>query len=226
MPKLLIVEDDDGTRENLHEYLKRKNYTVDAVASGKDALAYLDSYNYDAIILDWDLPEISGVEILTQFRARGGQTPVIMLTGKRELTHKETGFGAGADDYLTKPFHEQELAVRLTALLRRPGSYKSERIKIRTLELDSATCRVWLNGSELELQPLEYKLLELFMRNPDQVFPTENIISHCWSADKELAVEALYSCVRRLRRKIDEPGKKSLLATVHGVGYRLDSKDE
>ena len=223
MSKVLLVEDDPALSASVAEWLKSKLYTVEQVYNGREALEHLRAFDYDAIVLDWELPEMTGVEILKQFRSSGGTTPIIMLTGKGTVQDKEQGFDAGADDYLTKPFHPQELAARLRALLRRPAQYTGTSITIRGLTLDTVKRRVTREGTEIVLQPMEFTLLEFLMRHPDQVFSTEALMRRCWESDAEISLDAIYTCIRRIRKKIDVDGKPSLIGTVHGIGYKLNS---
>jgi DNA-binding response OmpR family regulator len=223
MSKILIVEDDQALSANVAEWLKSKLYTVETVFNGRDALEHLRAFDYDAIVLDWELPEMTGVEILKQFRASGGTTPIIMLTGKGTVEDKEQGFDAGADDYLTKPFHPQELSARIRALLRRPAQYTGTSITVRHITLDTAKRKVTKEGVEVALQPMEYTLLEFLMKHPDQVFSTDALMRRCWESDAEISLDAIYTCIRRIRKKVDVDGQPSIIGTVHGIGYKLDS---
>ncbi len=227
MAKILIVEDDKILCANLNEWLRMKNYTVEMVHSGDEAMEYLRSFEYDAIVLDWNLPGMSGVEICRQFRAGGGSAPVLILTGKDTIQNKEEGFDAGADDYLTKPFHAQELVARLHALMRRPAPYKGSTISIGGIVIDTTIRRALRDGVEIHLQPMEFMLLEFFMRHPGQVFSSDALMQRCWNSENEISLDAIYTCIRRLRRKLDVEGRPSLITTKHGVGYgfALDEAD-
>src|SRR5271170_6671768 len=151
MSKILVVEDNDELADNICIWLKNEQHNVDWVNDGVEAIRYLKAYEYDAIVLDWTLPRMTGIEILKQFRAAGGVTPVIMLTGRREIEDKESGFGAGADDYLTKPFEMRELSLRLKNVLRRPVTAASEQLRISNIVLDKQARRVTKDGQELKL---------------------------------------------------------------------------
>jgi DNA-binding response OmpR family regulator len=223
MAKVLIVDDDKSLCSSLNEWLKMKNYTVEMVHAGDDALEHLRAFEYDLIILDWNLPNVSGVEICRQFRSSGGVTPILMLTGKGSIHEKEEGFYAGADDYLTKPFQAQELVARVHALLRRPTAFIGPVISIRNIVLDTNRRRVTRDGTEIQFQPMEFTLLEFLMRHPTQVFSTEALMRRCWDSNAEISLDAIYTCIRRLRRKLDVDGQPSLITTVHGVGYSFDS---
>ncbi len=225
MAKIFIVEDDKILCASLDEWLRMRNYTVEMVHSGDEAMEYLRSFEYDVIILDWNLPVLSGIEICRQFRADGGSTPILMLTGKDSIQNKEEGFYAGADDYLTKPFHAQELVARVHALMRRPAPYTGSTISIRGIVLDTNMRRVMRDGVEIHLQPMEFMLLEFFMRHPGQVFSSDALMHRCWDSETEISLNAIYTCIRRLRRKLDVEGKPSLITTTHGIGYGFTSDE-
>ncbi|MBI2810413.1 MAG: response regulator transcription factor [Candidatus Melainabacteria bacterium] len=222
MAKILIVEDDKILCANLNEWLRMKNYTVEMVHSGDEAMEYLRSFEYDAIILDWSLPVLSGIEICRQYRAGGGSAPVLILTGKDTIQNKEEGFEAGADDYLTKPFHAQELVARVHALMRRPAAYKGATISIGGIVLDTTIRRVTRDGKEIHLQPTEFMLLEFFMRHPNRVFSSDEILDKVWSNEKDTANDTVRVHINKLRKKIDREGLPVLIRTIHGSGYILD----
>lgn len=221
MSKILLVEDDSALSATTEEWLKMERYTVECAFNGTDAMEMLRSFDYDLVVLDWELPEMTGIEILKQFRARGGKTPVIMLTGKSAIYEKEIGFETGADDYLTKPFHPKELAARVKALLRRPRTYTSELLEVNNVTVDPNTHLVTKSGQEVSLQPMEFALLEFFLRHPGQVFSPEALLRRVWDSESEASLDAIYTCIRRIRKKLDENTEKSVIRTVHGVGYRL-----
>ncbi|HEY9712601.1 MAG TPA: response regulator transcription factor, partial [Chroococcales cyanobacterium] len=182
----------------------------------------LQFYEYDLVVLDWQLPGLEGVDILKEFRSGGGITPVIMLTGKNSISDKETGFDSGADDYLTKPFHMKELSARVRALLRRPSTFVGNVLKAGQLELDPGNFKATKNGAEIKLQPKEFSLLEFFMRHPNQVFNTDTLLNRVWASESDATSDALTTTIKRLRKKIDAEGERSFLTTVHGVGYKME----
>jgi DNA-binding response OmpR family regulator len=221
--KILVVEDDLGLARMVSDWLKFEHHMVETAANGRDGLDKLKSFEYDAIVLDVDLPELSGIEVCKEFRSTGGTTPVLLLTGKSSLTDKESGFGAGADDYLTKPFHMKELSMRLRSLLRRADSgFAGDLLKYRDIDLDVKTHRVTRGGKELQLLPKEFALLEFLMRHQGQVFNADALLSRVWASETETSIDAVSTCIKRLRKKIDLEGENSLIRTVHGVGYKLD----
>ncbi len=222
MAKVLLVEDDQDLVSRITKWLSLERYSVEAVGNGKEALELLRESTYDFIILDWHMPELSGVEMCRYFRANGGSTPILMLTGKTDIADKEAGLDAGADDYLTKPFHPRELCARLRALGRRPSQRLSDELKIGGLILDLNKYQLYRNGTEIDLLPLEFSLLEFFMRNPGRVFNADILLERVWPVNSEASPEAVRTCIKTLRRKIDIDSEPSLIKTVHGVGYKLE----
>lgn len=223
MAKILLVEDDADVAEMIEDCLKREHHLVEWANNGGDALHRLKSYVYDIVVLDINLPNMSGLEVLKEFRGRGGSTPVLMLTGKNTVADKELGLDTGADDYLTKPFDGRELSARIRALLRRIGVIPSNKLSVRNLVLDPVTYKVTRDQNVIELLPREFSLLEFFMRHPDQVFSVEALLDRVWTADKEASADAVRMCIQRLRKKLDRDNESSFIKTVHRVGYVLES---
>jgi two-component system OmpR family response regulator len=222
LAKILIVEDDVQLAELVMRWLKREGHLVEHVSSGGDALQRLRFDPYDLIVLDWNLPEVEGIDILKNFRQNGGTTPVLMLTGKKAIEEKLEGLGRGADDYLTKPFDGRELTARITVLLRRPATLLPvNNLKVGDIELDPKAHRVTRAGQLVNLLPKEFALLEFLMRNSGQFFPAEKLLSHVWPSESDSTVEALTSCIKRLRQKIDYSGSESVIRNVRGAGYGL-----
>jgi DNA-binding response OmpR family regulator len=224
MAKILLVEDDLILSDNISEWLKLEHHVVDLVANGSEALDRLRFYKFDLIILDWMLPGVAGVDVCKEFRAQGGTTPILMLTGKKSIPEKELGLDSGADDYLTKPFHFKELSARLRALLRRQPALSSNLLKYGALELNLQDHSVLKNGQVLSLLPKEFSLLEFLMRHPNQVFSAEALLDRVWNSSSDVSPESIRTYVARLRSKIDDQDSESMIQTLHGVGYRLVSK--
>lgn len=222
MAKILVVEDDLVVSGGIADCLAGEHHTVDEVADGKDALHRVHYYDYDLIILDWQLPGMSGVDICKQFRSDGGKTPILMLTGKGAVTDKETGLDAGADDYLTKPFEIRELTARVRALLRRPAVLLGNILKTRSLTLDRDTYRVTVNSAECKVMPREFALLEFLMRHPKQLFNADDLLNRVWSSESDASSYALRQSVKRLRDKLAEHGAEDLIVTVRNIGYKLE----
>jgi DNA-binding response OmpR family regulator len=218
--KILLIEDDPELSSTVAKWLTLERHTVDIANDGNDGLDRVLGASYDIIVSDVTLPGVDGFEICRQFRSQGGHTPVIMLTGKNHIQDKETGFDAGADDYLTKPFSVRELGARIRALLRRPEVFRSD-IAVGPLALDLASHQILKDGVPLDLLPVDYALLEFLMRHPGETFSTDTLITRVWSTDKFPTVEAVRSAVKRIRKLIDTDGEESLIETVNKVGYRL-----
>lgn len=222
MAKILVVEDDVSLCNAIGDYLALDHHKTEFVNDGQEAIQRLKVYGYDLIILDWELPKASGVEILKDFRGRGGMTLILMLTGRDAIGDKEVGLDAGADDYLTKPFHAKELQARVRALLRRPQTMTGPVLQVGDLSLDLTNYVVKRGAEEIRLLPKEFTLLEFMMRHPSRVFSSEALLNHAWSDESDSTAGALTTCIGRLRKKIDVEGKPSMIRTVHGVGYTLD----
>ncbi len=221
MAKILIVEDDLRLAENIGKWLVLEKHVVEHLEDGQEATDHLRFYPYDLIILDWGLPGVSGIEVLRQYRSHGGIAPVLMLTGRKEVDEKEKGLDAGADDYLTKPFHMRELGARVRALLRRPPEHPGQTLRFGDLTLDTVNHRVMKGDQEIELLPKEFALLQFLMRHPGQVFSPEAIVDRVWASISEVSPESVRTYVTRLRSKIGSAGEESVIKNIHGVGYRL-----
>lgn len=222
MAKILVAEDEKALRDVVVDYLSAQNYNVDQVEDGKEALERLKFYSYDMVVLDWNMPLMEGIDVCKAFRSSGGSTPILMLTGKREVDDKEAGLDAGADDYLTKPFHMKELGARVRALLRRPSAVVAQELRAKDISLDPVTHQVCKDGKPLDVKPKEFALLEFLLRHPKQVFSAEALIERIWPTESEASSGTIKTYVNRLRSKIDTEGQDSLITTVHGIGYRLD----
>lgn len=224
MTKVLLVEDDKVLSEQVSSWLTGEGYVVTVSHSGEDAELFLNSSEYDVLILDWDLPGKSGIEVCKKFREKDDSTPVLFLTGRSSIQDKGTGFESGADDYLAKPFDLQELAYRIKALLRRSKKFHDSAVlKVRDLLLEPHKFRVTLKGKEIKLLPKEFAVLEFLMRHPGEVFSPEALLNKIWSADANVSPEAVSVCVRRLRKKVDTDPEQPLISNIHSVGYRLES---
>jgi len=223
MAKILLVEDDIVNAGLVRDYLKHEQHTVDEAHDVSEAKGYLTSYQYDLLVLDWLLPDGTGIEVLQQYRESGGLAPVIMLTGKGQVSDKEAGLDAGADDYLTKPFEVRELSARIRALLRRNPLAQSNLLRCGNITLDVKKARLTRDDEEVKLLPTEYALLEFLMRNQERVFSPGALLLHVWKSDSDATENGVRTYVARLRQKIDTEGKPSLIKTVHGLGYKLEA---
>jgi DNA-binding response OmpR family regulator len=223
MAKILLVEDDSDLTVIIEDALTLQKHMVEVASTGPDGRERLLFYEYDLVILDWELPGgLSGVDICKEYRSRGGLTPVIMLTGKDAVREKEAGLDAGADDYLTKPFEMRELQARLRALLRRPTGYADNDLTVGDFLLQPSVFRLTRKGEEIRLLPKEFALLEFFMRHKGQSFSAEAILNRVWPSDSDATPESFRTCLKRLRQKVDIDGQPSLIEHVHGLGYRIN----
>jgi DNA-binding response OmpR family regulator len=221
--KILLVEDDKDLAQTIADFLTRDKHNVEVLHDGMDGQEMLKFNSFDVLVLDWDLPGLSGVEILRGYRQAGGAAPVIMLTGRNKIDEKESGFESGADDYLTKPFQLRELSARIKGLLRRPSALVSDVLNVRDVVLDPDKHRVTKAGVEVKLTPKDFSLLEFLMRHPDELFAVETILSRVWLQDEEASPDALRVAIRRLRKAIDKTDDphESMIENVARLGYRL-----
>ena len=221
MTRVLLVDDDERLAGVVDDWLTGESYAVEYANNGLEGWERAKANTHEVLILDWNMPGKTGVELCKQYRSNGGIGIVIMLTGKTNITDKEEGLDSGADDYLTKPFHPRELSARLRALLRRPRNLKAEVLRAGEIVLEPKSCRVTKSGAEISLLPKEFALLEFFMRNPNEVFSADELLNKVWSKESENSPDTVRVHITKLRSKIDIPPQESLIRTVHRVGYKL-----
>jgi two-component system response regulator MprA len=224
--KLLVVDDDPALARTLRRALAVEGYAVECAGDGAEALQRLTADRFDAVVLDVAMPRVDGLEVCRRMRERRDRTPVLMLTARDAVGDRVSGLDAGADDYLVKPFALDELNARVRALLRRAfpdeGGH-GERLAYADLELDLGTLRARRGERALELTRTEQRLLELLLRNPDQVLPRDMIYERVWGHDISATSNSLDVYVGYLRRKTEEAGESRLIHTVRGVGFMLGS---
>lgn len=223
MAKILVVEDDSAVLENVVQLLENLSHVVDKAMDGAYALDLLSLSGYDMVILDWDIPKQSGLDVCRKYRAASGKAPILMLTGKGAVEQKEQAFDIGADDYLTKPFEGRELAARVRALLRRPPGLQTDTLVAGHVTLEPASRSVSVNGVPVKLLPKELALLEFLMRHPNQVFSADAILTRVWTADSDASPDTVRKNITRLRQKIELHGFPALIHTVFGLGYQLNT---
>lgn len=222
MTKLLLVEDEKNFADAVCQWLEGDGFMVDCAHSGPEALAHLKGGDYALVVLDVNLPGLSGIDVLRTFRSHGGRTPVLMLTGNRTIDDKELGFDAGADDYLTKPFQMRELSMRVRALLRRAAPATQEEVlQVGDITLHRSEHIVTVSDVEVSLLPREFDLLLFFMENPGTVFSADAIVQRVWPSSSETTADTIRSYITRLRQKLGADKENQIIATVHGVGYKL-----
>lgn len=222
--KILVVEDDETTSEYIANGFEQNGFVVDRAANGRDGLFHATDGNYAAIVLDRMLPGMDGLSVLSALRAAGIQTPVIVLSALGSTDEKVKGLKAGADDYLAKPFAFSELLARIEALQRR-GPPSTQEITTSflcaDLHMDLLTRRVERGGMRVDLQPREFRLLELLMRNQGQVVTRTMMLEEVWDYHFDPGTNVIDVHISRLRKKIDEGAEIPLLHTVRGAGYML-----
>jgi DNA-binding response OmpR family regulator/HPt (histidine-containing phosphotransfer) domain-containing protein len=222
--KILVVEDDVMTAQALSAVLTHQNYVVEVANDGISGWALIESYDYDLVLLDVMLPRLDGVSLCRQIRGKGLKTPILLLTGLDSGHDKALGLDAGADDYVVKPFEEQELVARVRALLRRGSSISNPIMEWRDLRLDPSIYEVTYGSQCLSLTPKEYGLLELFLRNSRRVFSCGMILDHLWAYEEMPGEEAVRTHIKGLRQKLKAVGAPNdFIETVYGLGYRLNS---
>ena len=221
MPKILLVDDDVRLAEQISEFLSFEDYVVELAHDGADAVQLLSAFQFDLIILDWELPDTTGLALCKKFRASGSNAPILFLTGRDSIDNKADGLNEGADDYMTKPFHPKELSARLRACLRRPPVSHFDRYVAGDLSLDQRQRRLTKAGREIHLRPKEYALLEYLMRHPNQYFSSKQLIENIWDADSETSEETIRTSIKTLRKKISENADDCLIKTAVGFGYIL-----
>ena len=220
--KLLVVDDDPALSRTLRRALGVEGYDVETAGDGAEALQRLAASRYDAVVLDLSMPRVDGLAVCRSMRSRRDTTPVLMLTARDAVDDRVEGLDAGADDYLIKPFALDELNARVRALLRRAsGDDDGGRLRYLDLTLDVAAARAHRGERLLELTRTEQRLLELLLRNPEQVLPRDMIYERVWGHDISATSNSLDVYVGYLRRKTEDGGEPRLIHTVRGVGFRL-----
>jgi len=215
--RILLVEDDKDLSRQLKAALSDAGYAVDHAADGEEAQFLGETEPYDAVILDIGLPKVDGVTVLERWRRGNVATPVLILTARGTWSEKVAGFDAGADDYLTKPFHTEELLARLRALLRRSAGHSTPSLSVGCLRLDPRAARVNVKGEPLRLTSLEYRLLHYLMMHQGRVISRTELVEHLYDQDFDRDSNTVEVFIGRLRKKIG-PDR---IDTVRGLGYRL-----
>ena len=219
--KALVVEDDADLRRQLKQMLEQKGYTVEESDNGREASYLGEEYEYDIAVVDIGLPEVSGLEVIRHWRQQGISLPVLILTARGDWQDKVEGLEAGADDYLAKPFHGEELVARLNALVRRASGHASPVLKFGLLELDTSARVVTLSGDEVRLTSYEYRTLEYLMLNAGKTISKAELTEHLYHQDYDRDSNVLEVFIRRLRQKIDPEQTLQPIKTVRGLGYRF-----
>lgn len=219
--RILIVEDDKDLNRQLAEALRDADYVVDCAFDGENGHHLGETEPYDAVILDIGLPQMDGISVVEQWRREGITTPVLMLTARDRWSDKVAGIDAGADDYVAKPFHIEEVLARLRALIRRAAGHASSEITCGPLMLDTKTSRVTVAGTPLKLTSHEFRLLSYLMHHMDKVISRTELVEHLYDQDFDRDSNTIEVFVGRLRKKLGI----DLIETVRGMGYRIKAEN-
>ncbi len=220
--RLLIVEDEKSLRDQIEQIVISEKYACDTAADGREGLFLGCEYDYDLAIIDLGLPKLDGLSLIRKARKQEIKTPIIILTARGSWQEKVEGLDAGADDYLTKPFHNEELLARCNALIRRAAGQPDPTLSSGPISLNSRTQQVWLNDGEVSLTAYEYKVLEYFMLNPGKVISKTELTEHIYDQDFDLDSNVIEVFVLRLRKKLDPEGDIKPIETLRGRGYRFN----
>lgn len=220
--RLLLAEDEQDLSKALCAILKHNNYSVDPVYNGQDALDYGLCENYDGIILDIMMPKKNGIEVLTELRKNGVDTPVLILTAKGEVDDKILGLDSGADDYLTKPFAMGELLARIRALTRRKADFTPNLLTIGNLSLNRETFELSAGDESIRLGNKEFQMIEMLMGNPGRLISTEQFMEKIWGYETEAEINVVWVYISYLRKKLVSLNANVEIKAVRGVGYTLE----
>ena len=223
--RLLIAEDELDLAEALSVFFEKNHFSVDAVHNGFDAYEYGVTGAYDAIILDVMMPKMDGIQVLERLRSEGVKTPIMMMTAKGEKNDRITGFNAGADDYLPKPFDPDELLSRVRAILRRSEAYQPTLLRCGDLTLDPSSGALTCGAHSVRLNGREFQVMELFMRSPRQAFSAERIMEKVWGWDAEAEINVVWVNISNLRKRLKAIGSRVQLRANRGLGYALEDTE-
>lgn len=220
--RILVVEDDPDLLRQLTRALEDSGYAVDASTDGEEGHYLGETEPYDAIVLDLGLPKVDGVTVLERWRRDSVAKPVLILTARDRWSEKVAGFDAGADDYLTKPFHTEELLARLRALIRRAAGHAKPMLEVGDLSVDTRAARAWVGGEPIRLTSHEFKLLQYLAHHPGEVISRGELVEHIYDQDFDRDSNTIEVFVGRLRKKIGA----DRIETVRGLGYRLIASED
>ena len=219
--RILLVEDEMLLAAQVDKFLRDQGFVVDMASDGEEGLYYAREYRHDAAVVDLGLPKLDGLGLIETLRREGVLTPVLILTARGDWRDKVTGLEAGADDYLTKPFHMEELLARLKVLIRRAAGYASAVIMRGPLQLDTSRRDVHIEGARVALTAFEYRLLEYLVMNPSRVVSKTELTNHLYEQDFDRDSNVIEVFIGRLRRKLDPHGTLKPIRTERGQGYRF-----
>lgn len=219
--RILVVEDEHKIANAVKKGLENERFVVDVAFSGEDGFDLASSEDYDAIILDWMLPDKDGLEIIQELRNSKNHTPILLLTAKGQVENKVMGLDSGADDYMVKPFAFSELTSRVRALTRRPKQKTEEILHLDDLTLNIYTFEVKRKNRKIKLSAKEFSLLEYLLRHKNRILTKDQIREHVWSYDSDILPNTVEVYIKKLREKVDKNEKKPLIHTARGFGYKI-----
>ena len=222
-PYILVVEDEPDIRDLLEFTISRSGFDIYEAESAEDAIRILDRGIPELVIIDWMLPGMDGIDLAKNLRSDDltKDLPIIMLTARGEEADKLRSFEVGIDDYVTKPFSPKELMARIKALLRRTGAPSDNSLSAAGIRLDLSSHRLYINDKDVTIGPTEFKLLELFMRNPNRAFDRSQLLDRVWGRSVYVEERTVDVHVLRLRKILKPSGRDHIIETVRGLGYRL-----
>ena len=221
--RILLAEDERSLSRAVIALLEKNNYSADAVYDGQEALEYLEAGNYDALILDLMMPKMDGLTVLRTLREQGNPIPVLILTAKSEVDDKVLGLDPGANDYLTKPFSTQELMARIRAMTRsQTGGQVTSRLTFGNITLDQATFELSSPAGSFRLANKEFQMMEMLMRNPRQIIPTERFLERIWGYDSEVELSVVWVYISYLRKKLSALRSNIQIKVTRNAGYSLE----
>lgn len=223
--RILFAEDERSLSRAVTALLEKNNYSVDPVYDGEETLAYLEAGNYDALILDIMMPKLDGLEVLRRLRQAGSPIPVLLLTAKSEVEDKVTGLDTGANDYLTKPFSTAELMARIRAMTRsQTGGQVTSRLTLGNITLNQATFELSSPHGSFRLANKEYQMMELLLRNPRQLIPTERFVERIWGYDSDVELNVVWVYISYLRKKLTALKANIQIKATRNAGYSLEEQ--
>ncbi|GGN58723.1 response regulator transcription factor [Oceanobacillus indicireducens] len=227
-PKILIIEDEQKLSRVLQLELEYENYETGVADNGKDALRLIEEENWDLVLLDIMIPELSGLEVLRRVRRFDEETPIVLLTARDEIHDKVSGLDLGADDYITKPFQIEELLARIRVLLRRPKAKKenNEDLTVADLRVNPSAREVSRGEVQIDLTPREFDLLVCLLQNKNIVLTREQLIEQVWGFDYYGDTNVVDVYIRYLRQKVDKGFEAAVIQTVRGVGYTIKDLEQ
>ena len=220
--RLLLAEDEKALSKALTAILERNNYSVDAVYDGQSALEYLETDNYDGVILDIMMPKVDGLTVLRKVREKGNLIPILLLTAKSEVDDKVEGLDAGANDYLTKPFHSKELLARIRAITRTQAAQTTSKLSFGNVTLDQATFELSTAKGSFRLANKEFQMLELMISNPHQLISSERFLEKIWGYDSDTEINVVWVYISYLRKKLTALHADIQIKATRNAGYSLE----